>query len=346
LTTTESPLPDKTLWLSACPNNCATSQRLTDIDVAKGLAIVLVVFGHIVARQPPADNNWYVVAKVAVYSFHMAFFMFLSGIVFFLKIRIAASFKEYREHVWKRFIRLMPAYFLFAVIVFFAKWGSQSILHVDNPVSGWTNLIGILLYPTQSISSFLWYVYVLFVFSAVGLAIFSLVGGRILILVGLGVFLLFVPRTPFLGMNQFCRYFLFFALGGLAIHNWEKYNALVACTWIPATVAFVLMLISSSYRGTGWIPTALLSLIALHGLCKNIVPFANILRYLGFMSFPIYLMNTLCIGFIKALMLKFISWDGLNFYCFVFILTASGLCIPILVKQHLISRFSWIDKIV
>lgn len=320
-------------------------QRLNDIDIAKGLAIVLVVFGHIVARQPPTDNDWYIVTKEAIYSFHMAFFMFLSGVIFFMKVNVAKTWNEYGLQIWKRFVRLMPAYFLFAGIVFLAKSASQSFLHVDNPVNGLTDITGILLYPMESISAFLWYVYVLFLFCAVGLSLISITGDRLLPLLVLGIALLFMPRTTLLGMDQFCKYFLFFALGGLAIRNWYKYNRLVLSIWLPATVAFVLMLVTSAYKGYGWIPTALLSLIALHGLTKKKIPLASTLKFLGMMSFPIYLMNTLSIGLVKAVMLKFIPWDGANFFIFAPILTVSGLWIPILMKQHLISRVAWIDKI-
>ena len=56
---------------------------LADIERAKGLAIILVVIGHIVAREPPAHNEWYVALKSAIYAFHMPFFMYLGGFVFF-----------------------------------------------------------------------------------------------------------------------------------------------------------------------------------------------------------------------------------------------------------------------
>jgi uncharacterized membrane protein YcfT len=56
---------------------------LADVERAKGLAIILVVIGHIVAREPLANNEWYVVLKSAIYAFHMPFFMYLGGLVFF-----------------------------------------------------------------------------------------------------------------------------------------------------------------------------------------------------------------------------------------------------------------------
>lgn len=52
----------------------AVSQRDQTIDFLKGIAIYLVVLGHInVAR--PVEN--------VIYSFHMSLFMSLSGCVFF-----------------------------------------------------------------------------------------------------------------------------------------------------------------------------------------------------------------------------------------------------------------------
>lgn len=44
----------------------AAKERRLDLDRAKGLAILLVVYGHIVARQAPANNEWYVWSKEAL----------------------------------------------------------------------------------------------------------------------------------------------------------------------------------------------------------------------------------------------------------------------------------------
>lgn len=319
---------------------------MTDIDIAKGIAISLVVFGHIVARQPPVDNEWYVIVKQAIYSFHMAFFMYLSGIVYFLKIETVRTWKEYGRIVIQRFTRLMPAYFIFAGLVFFAKWGSQNFLYVDNPVIGWYDLVEIFIFPMQSVASFLWYVYVLFLFSAFGVGFFSLTRGRIFPLVLVGVILLFfAPKFSLLGFDQFCKYLLFFALGGLAIRHWSTYIKLVKYTWLFALIGFILMLINSKYFGIGWVPTALLSLIALHGLCRQKFMNFKFLKYLGLMSFPIYLMNTLSIGFFKAFMFKFISWHGTDFLFYAPILTLSGLIVPIVFKKYIIKRVGWLDKI-
>jgi fucose 4-O-acetylase-like acetyltransferase len=319
--------------------------RLPDVERAKGLAILLVVFGHVVARDAPAGNAWYLLAKQAVYSFHMAFFMFLSGFVFFLRAVPAASSHEFAVFVRKRFMRLMPAYFLFAGIVFLGKWGAESFMHVDNPVTGFNQLIGIALYPMQSVSAFLWYIYVLFLFSVVGLALLTVGKGRIWPIVIVGLVLLWMPGIPFLGLGQFTKYFLFFALGGLVATSWDSYTRWLDHYWLWTFVLFSLLLLSG-YSPEAWIIPGLLSIPALHGFCRRVLPESRLLMFVGSLTFSIYLMNTMAMGLIKAILLKFTSWDGPVFvYLFFPALLLSGVLIPIFAKRVVFPRIPWLDRI-
>src|SRR4051794_37615129 len=54
--------------------------RLTDVDAARGLAMILVVVGHVVSATMPEGNDWYAALRVAIYRFHMPLFMVLTGI--------------------------------------------------------------------------------------------------------------------------------------------------------------------------------------------------------------------------------------------------------------------------
>lgn len=63
-----------------------THERIKYIDVAKGIAAILVVVGHSIQVQNSLfDNN--VIFRL-IYSFHMPLFMFLSGYVTYRKIEI------------------------------------------------------------------------------------------------------------------------------------------------------------------------------------------------------------------------------------------------------------------
>ena len=53
--------------------------RLTHFDIAKAIAIILVVIGHFYPSDAP---HWYVQMRAWIYTFHMPLFMFLSGYIY------------------------------------------------------------------------------------------------------------------------------------------------------------------------------------------------------------------------------------------------------------------------
>src|SRR4051794_39158365 len=62
------------------------ASRVQYLDAARGLAIVLVVIGHVVARELPEGNDWYGYLKEVIYRFHMPLFMVLTGMSFALSL--------------------------------------------------------------------------------------------------------------------------------------------------------------------------------------------------------------------------------------------------------------------
>lgn len=85
------------------------SKRIEWADIAKGIAIILVVVGHSVSPTGLANK--------AIYAFHMPFFFFIFGYLFDSSRHIN-SFKWF---IWNRFKRLMIPYFATGLIVF-AYW--------------------------------------------------------------------------------------------------------------------------------------------------------------------------------------------------------------------------------
>jgi hypothetical protein len=69
------------------------------------------------------------------------------------------------------------------------------------------------------------------------------------------------------------------------------------------------------------------------------------LMALGKYTFSIYLMNTIAIGSTKAVILKFIAWDGFNFIFIAPIILLSGLLIPIAVKKYVFTKIRPLDFI-
>lgn len=62
----------------------------------------------------------------------------------------------------KKFWRLIPAYFLFGLLIFLGKTVLQQILYVDNAVYQPFSILNMLILPMHGPAAFLWYIYVLF----------------------------------------------------------------------------------------------------------------------------------------------------------------------------------------
>lgn len=76
------------------------NERDATIDIARGIAVALMVFGHLGIKEWPVQF---------IYAFHMPLFFFISG----MTIHKADSIKNY---VIKRIKRILVPYFLFAMI--------------------------------------------------------------------------------------------------------------------------------------------------------------------------------------------------------------------------------------
>lgn len=70
-------------------------ERIKWVDTAKGIAIILVVVGHVVQSyhnvNQYTDSTLFNLSGQFVYSFHMALFMMLSGMLFTMSYRGVAN---------------------------------------------------------------------------------------------------------------------------------------------------------------------------------------------------------------------------------------------------------------
>lgn len=321
--------------------------RLTDIDQAKGLGIFLVVLGHIVARPPgPLDAHWYEVLKAKLYGFHMPFFIFLSGLVFFYTYRPLTSIQAYSQYVNRRFMRLMPAYFLFALIIWCGKFIAAKFIYVDNPVKGADDFIKLFLYPRDNYVSFLWYIYILFLLNALVPILLWCSQQRFLPILIVSAILPFIPVPIAFGLNVICQYLVFFLLGGWVIANYEKYTTFLDhYRWIVIAVFFMVLVLVNPQQM--WLMLGLLSLPALHALVRQpVVARWNFLALWGEYTFAIYLMNTIAIGVCKAFITKITTWDGPHFFFVAPLLLLGGIFLPILAKRYVFVRIPWLNKMI
>jgi fucose 4-O-acetylase-like acetyltransferase len=334
--------------------------RLRDLDQAKGLAILLVVFGHLVARRDPAGVGWYEPLRIAVYLFHMPFFMYLSGYVTFLSGAARVPLAGWLPLVRRRALRLLVPFVLFGLAILSGKLLATRVATVDNaPPDLWNGLRALIWDTEHSPATSVWYIAVLFVYCAITPLLLVLDRSRALLLVAAGVLYL-LPLSSALYLDRIGTYFIFFVAGGLAANAGAGWLRLVDRIWPFALGALVAVALPVAL---GWISfewtegqqgfpykwalliAGLLSLPAVHGLVRYCpAAGASVLALLGRYVFVIYLLNTVFIGLTKAVLLKFVSWDGAHFLPFAATLMLAGTFGPILTKRWVLRRLPALDR--
>ncbi|RXR30434.1 acyltransferase family protein [Sphingobium fluviale] len=333
----------------AAPAAPAKRGYLHDITIAKGLGIFLVVLGHVVTGEPPKGNDWYAMMRTALYAFHMPFFIYLSGFIFFYTASHLKAWQGFWSFFARRAERLLVPFALFGLIIVVGKHVASAFIHVDNLAPNFaTDLVNLFWNTGESAAKSVWYVFVLFEMTLFAVIAMRLVKSPLFWFV-IAVPLSFVPMVPVLYLDRFFLYLPYFFVGGLAIarsDGWGRMMDRWLWLWLVVFAGVIVATRMAGIYNLSLIACGLASIPALHGICRlPVVQRVKWLDLLGRYSFPIYLLNTVCIGLAKGLLLLVMPWDGVNFLIFLPVLLAAGIVGPIAAKVLIFRRSAYIDKI-
>jgi fucose 4-O-acetylase-like acetyltransferase len=231
-------------------NMITNNNRDAFLDIAKGLAIILVVVGHVIqgSSEKFDDLLWFRV----IYSFHMPLFVFLSGAVAAIAFRsdiiqdgIGSTLKRAQTKISKAALRLLLPFLAWCVI-------NQLIYHHSDSV------ISALILAFRRPDTALWFLLAIFycivlasifeiafsvlnlLFQKVGLKTVSkvLCDGRIQIILMILIWWAIREHTPRgAGFSLIRPYFIYYLLGV----GFYKYVYLKLSTWkyLPAWIIFI-----------------------------------------------------------------------------------------------------------
>jgi fucose 4-O-acetylase-like acetyltransferase len=324
-------------------------ERRLDLDRAKGLAILLVVLGHIVAAAPPPGAEWWDEPRYALYRFHMPFFLYLSGYVAWLSGGLTFPATQTLRHAARRAQRLLLPFFLLGLLVLVGKLVAQDLVHVDNRAAGLLpGLRDLVLTTEDSPATFIWFLLVLFLCSVLAPPVWRAAG--LPGLLGAGLVLLALDPPALFYLDRFARHALFFAVGvAVARHEASLLPFFVA--WQPAWWAAFAASLAAALAG--WLPgdwsllaCGMAAIPALHGLVRG-AGFARLSwpLALGRYTMAIYLFNVIAIGVVKAALIAMgVPWTGAGFAIHAPALLLAGIALPVLAKRLVLRRVPVLDR--
>lgn len=311
-------------------------------DVAKGLCIVLVVFGHaergLNGSGAPPHFTLLGFADYAIYTFHMPFFFFVSGLFF------SGQNTAPNDFFAKLGKNIAYPYLLWSVL-----HGSLMVmmghLGLTNTTIDFTRVLGILWNP---ISPF-WFLYALF-FCQLASYIFAWVPPLVRMVFALALFILVFVYLHSQPVPWDIAYgFIYFTLGIIAkqygFQQWRY--TMRSCLALLAAFA-----ISTGFSWQIEIPerlpflSAILGIFLIVAISQALVIRENaislMLKTLGQLSVGIYVMHIIAIGFGRAVAVKLLHVTDMA--SLLATTTIIGIALPALVQMAAIrfGIYEWV----
>lgn len=241
-------------------------ERAYEIDVMKGIGILLVILGHCTPDFPVniTEDACSMELRKFIYTFHMPMFFFCSGFVLGL-----VPSKPIGDTIKNRFTRLMIPYITFSLVNLALRVIFSSITR--SQVDFVETLKGVLLY-----GEYYWFVYALFfLMILMALARRNKWVSTAYVIIGIYLYYLYIPT--------FCLreigYYMLYAVAGLFLSKYRSHlKDFMNNYWVPVGLSILLVQLFILTPPENFIPRY---------LNKVAMAFAGIFVLYGFAVHPI-----------------------------------------------------------
>lgn len=320
-----------------------------EIDLAKGIAIVLVVLGH---SFPDAETSWFLIGKDSfakylfgwIYSFHMPLFFLFAG--FLLIPRLCHV--DVKSNLVKRFKRLMIPYFFFSIIYIGLKTFGASF--ANHPLSERT-FVDIFL--GVSPAGGCWFLWVLFVMSVISVLVKKIKPYGLFVVSVVMYVLAIVDNCWMIGKieNVFHNY-IWFTLGGIMANYYDRVKQYLNHVAI-GIIAFVLLTALQFYTICWWINLLMTfsGIVMIFYLgCMISEMDSNWLHraivLLGKYCMDIYIISMLVVIPLRIVYVNFNASKYIPYYPWVIFVTCIGCVLPIAISKYFIRKNKWLKLFV
>ncbi|ARK33798.1 acyltransferase family protein [Lactiplantibacillus plantarum] len=309
--------------------------RIVWIDIAKGIGIILVVYGHalggIMNSNGIGVHNSLTIPYNIIYGFHMPLFFFLAGMFVHnwakrpLKVALSQKLRS-----------LVIPYFVWTIIT-----GSVMALVRKYTNSG-LGVKDILLSPIAPFSEY-WFLYVLFVIFVIYYLMIRLVNDKGLIVIAFLLFLMRPILYEYWIFDALSLNFLWFVLGA-EFQKQKMLNSVMKYStkkmWFALIVFVVVNILNlivlrlnvywiGSYYKVLTVPAGIMFVIYISQLLEKYEAIEAILSWLGGASMAIYVMHLIPIAGCRIIALKLIRYQNLFALSIIITLVALIVCVSI-----------------
>jgi fucose 4-O-acetylase-like acetyltransferase len=314
--------------------------RLPVLDQAKGIAITLVVFGHLAEPRELADA-WYGVAKAGVYLFHMPLFFALSGVGAGLALEGPPPWPRVWRTAAKRIRLLAHGYVLLGLCALL--WTQLA----GGSVAGATERLARLAWdPIGGPLQQLWFLYVLAIYQVTLVPLARAAGRHLPFYIALSLALQGLPLPRVFCLSMAGRHAIFFLVGIWIGLRWRASGSPVRR---PLAVAAGVSLLVA---GMAWRihdgPLEACRTLAGLGSIAVALAIAPITGGLGAMlgrrSYAIFLIHPLILGVLRPSLERAGAWgSGPAFVLAAAASTAIAVLVPVVLKERILRRSKYLD---
>ena len=312
-------------------------RHFPEVTIARGLIMLLVIIGHAFPDGDRAMASFFAqMIHHTIYLFHMGAFIFIAGFVAAPKI---LSQTPVLPELRKRFSRLMIPYFSWTLILILLKQAFGMLAREPFSLGDtWKLLVG------AEHLGWLWYLFALFVISAIFLLLSRLTVNPY-VFIGVGAVLHVVWLIfPEMYLDRVAKYAIFFALGIWLRPRYDRLLPLLRTRW-AALIAIAIILLKPfapfPYALTGCAGTLLIWQLACHLADKNSRA-AAVFTDIGNRSYDIYLL-----GYYVQVPARVVLDRILHvpYWPQVILCAALGVIVPYLLSRYIVPKLGILRRI-
>ncbi len=340
---------------------------ISELNIARGIGIYLVVLGHALDHYNrnyiplgPWMNVWAI-----IYMFHMPLFFFVAGYVYNLSSVSPSSYRDYPSFLTNKARHLLLPYFSFSLILLALRCSLAALEGRLTMGSISSDLFLILINPHKGPSSYLWFIYTLFVmYGFFPFVDITCRKNSFFKPAWLALFLCLYWLSFILGYTMLvdlCANYIFFFLGYLIYQHFDiksqslqKYSWCVVLIFISFSLIYILNIAGQVFRIPYRLAFALIGIMLVINISSWITNMEKgkiyyILNRLGKSSYDIYLLHYIVgiysFGIIFYKIFNFTINPRVEVFIILFILPIVSIAFSLVLSDMFLNKYTLTRKL-